>query len=72
MQKKYISQSQLALPRLGVVPQRPPAPFVQALARHSDLKITQRYADLDANDLREAINLLQVDENRGDSGASEG
>lgn len=41
--------------------------MVQALARHSDLKTMQRYdaeewlknhADLDANDLREAINRL--------------
>ncbi len=46
-----------------------PAHVVQALARHSDLKTTQRYADLDANDLRAAINLLQVDENRGNAPA---
>jgi hypothetical protein len=31
---------------------------VQALARHSDLKTTERYADLDANDLRAAIDRL--------------
>ncbi len=37
---------------------RVPAPAVQALARHSALTTTQRYADVDANDLREAINLL--------------
>lgn len=35
-----------------------PAHVVQALARHEDLKTTQRYADLDANDLRAAIDLL--------------
>jgi integrase len=48
-----------------------PVHVVQALARHSDLKTTQRYADLDANDLRAAINLLQVDENRENADASE-
>ena len=46
-----------------------PAHVIQALARHSDLKTTQRYADLDANDLRAAVNLLQVDENRGNDPA---
>jgi integrase len=35
-----------------------PAHVVRALARHSDLQTTQRYADLDANDLRAAINRL--------------
>ncbi len=34
------------------------APAVRCLARHSDLATTQRYADLDANDLRDAINRL--------------
>jgi site-specific recombinase XerD len=34
------------------------APAIQSLARHSALTTTQRYADVDANDLREAINLL--------------
>lgn len=35
-----------------------PAPVAQALARHSVLTTTQRYADVDANDLREAANRL--------------
>jgi integrase len=35
-----------------------PAPFAQALARHSALTTTQRYADVDANDLREAVSHL--------------
>ena len=48
-----------------------PAHVIQALARHSDLKTTQRYADLDVNDLRAAIDLLQVDGNRRNADASE-
>ena len=39
-----------------------PAHVIQALARHSDLKTTQRYADLDADDLRAAANLLGTEE----------
>ncbi len=42
-----------------------PSHVIQALARHSDLKTTQRYADLDANDLREGINRLASTENEG-------
>lgn len=38
--------------------QHVPAPFTQALARHSALTTTQRYADVDANDLREAVSHL--------------
>lgn len=34
------------------------APVIQKLAGHSDLATTQRYADVDANDLRGAIALL--------------
>jgi integrase len=37
-----------------------PAHVVQALARHEDLKTTQRYADLDADDLRSAIEKLDA------------
>jgi site-specific recombinase XerD len=32
-----------------------PAPVVQKLAGHADLATTQRYADVDADDLRDAI-----------------
>jgi site-specific recombinase XerD len=35
-----------------------PAHVVRALARHADLDTTQRYADLDANDLRAAAERL--------------
>lgn len=34
------------------------AAVVQRLARHSDLATTQRYADVDASDLRSAIERL--------------
>jgi integrase len=37
---------------------RAPAPTVQRLAGHSDLATTQRYADVDASDLRAAIELF--------------
>ena len=46
-----------------------PAPAVQLLAGHADLTTTQRYADLDANDLRRAVELIDgnsVEMDRGD------
>ncbi len=49
-----------------------PAAAIQALARHADLKTTERYADLDANDLRDAINRLVSSENDGVSGTPTG
>jgi integrase len=49
-----------------------PAPAIQMLAGHSDLATTQRYADLDANDLRSAIARIDgnsVETVRGDGAA---